>query len=79
MPFKRVQRVSKPAHAIGVQIAVPHTRFTPTPNMSPLKIAFEKGAEAKRLGRPNENPHADKLTPNNGQLAAEWDRGYGSS
>jgi hypothetical protein len=61
---------------MGVTIAVPHTSFTPTPTMSPLEIAFHKGREAKRLGRPAENPHNDLLTPNHGALAAEWDRGY---
>jgi hypothetical protein len=55
MALKRVQKLSKPAHGIGVQIAVPHSRFVPTPNMPPLQIAFHKGAEAKVLGRPNEN------------------------
>jgi len=70
------QRVSKPTHSMGVTIAVPHTSFTPTPTMSPLEIAFHKGREAKRLGRPAENPHNDLLTPNHGALAAEWDRGY---
>ena len=73
-----MQRVSKPTHSIGVTIAVPHADFTPTPTMSPLEIAFHKGREAKRLGRPADNPHADKLAPNAGQLAQEWDRGYGS-
>ena len=72
------QRFSKPTHSTGVTIAVPHSGFTPTPNMSPLEIAFKKGQEAKRLGRPAENPHEDKLVPNEGQLAKEWDRGYGS-
>jgi hypothetical protein len=72
MAFKRVQRFSKPTHAIGVQIVVPHKTFVPTPNMSPLQIAFRKGAEAKRLGRARNNPHGS------GQLAAEWDRGYNS-
>jgi hypothetical protein len=78
MPFKRVQKFSKPTHGIGVQLAVPHSRFVPTPNMTPLQIAFNKGAEAKVLGRPNENPHTDKLSPNDGQLAAAWDKGYNS-
>lgn len=74
-----LQRFSKPAHSIGVTIAVPHKRFTPTPTMSPLEIAYHKGAEAKRLGRPeSDNPHGDKLNPNHGQLSAEWSKGYGS-
>ena len=74
------QRFSKPSHSVGVTIAVPHSGFAPTPTMSPLQIAFLKGQEAKRLGRPAENPHEDKLaTPKDaGQLAKEWDRGYGS-
>lgn len=77
--MRPMQRFSKPAHTIGVHISVPHTRFTPTPNMSPLTIAFHKGAEAKHLGRPaSDNPHTDKLVPNDGQLASEWDRGYNS-
>lgn len=73
---KFLQRFSKPTHTMGVTIAVPHTRFTPTPTMKPLEIAFRKGAEAKRLGRPPDNPHTDKLVPNDGQLAAEWLKGY---
>jgi hypothetical protein len=72
------QRISKPTHSLGVTIAVPHSKFTPTPTMSPLEIAFHKGREAKRLGRPAENPHKDLLTPNDGALAAEWERGYSS-
>jgi hypothetical protein len=71
------QRIYKPTHSIGVVVAVPHSGFCPTPTMSPLEIAFYKGQEARRLGRPAENPHTDKLAPNNGQLASEWDRGYG--
>lgn len=75
MAFKRVQRVSKPEHTPGVAILVPHTRFTPTPDMPDHKIAFEKGAEAKRLGRPiNDNPHRGKSK----SLSATWDRGYKS-
>jgi len=70
-----MQRISKPTHSVGVTIAVPHTRFAPTPNMSPLEIAFRKGQEAKRLGRPAENPHTDNEV---GELAKEWERGYGS-
>jgi hypothetical protein len=73
-----MQRFSKPTHSIGVTIAVPHNSFTPTPTMSPLEIAYHKGLEAKRLGRPAENPHSDLLTPNEGSLAAEWERGYNS-
>lgn len=73
-----MQRVSKPTHSTGVTIAVPHSRFAPTPTMTPLEIAFRKGQEAKRLGRPAENPHTEKLVPNDGELAKEWDRGYGS-
>lgn len=72
-----VQRFSKPTHSLGVSILVPHSKFTPTPTMSPLTIAFHKGREAKRLGRPAENPH-NFLTPNSGALAAEWDKGYNS-
>lgn len=72
------QRVTKPTHSIGVTIAVPHSRFTPTPTMTPLEIAFHKGREAKRLGRPAENPHNELLTPTSGALAAEWDKGYNS-
>lgn len=74
----RVQRVTKQTHSIGVTIAVPHSSFSPTPNMTPLQIAFHKGLDAKRRGRPAENPHNDLLTPNNGLLAAEWERGYNS-
>jgi hypothetical protein len=73
-----MQRFSKPAHTIGVNIAVPHNGFTPTPSMTPLQIAFHKGKEAKRLGRPADNPHTDMLAPNDGALASEWNRGYNS-
>lgn len=76
--MRKMQRFSKPTHSVGVTVAVPHTRFTPTPTMSPLAVARAKGAEAKRLGHKPDNPHADKLEPNSGQLAAEWDKGYGS-
>jgi hypothetical protein len=68
------QRFPKPTHSTAVSLLVPHSRFTPTPMMSPLEIAYHKGREAKRLGR-GENPHTDFLQPNNGALAAEWDRG----
>jgi hypothetical protein len=46
--------------------------------MSPLEVAFRKGQEAKRLGRKTDNPHTDFLSPNEGELAKEWDRGYNS-
>lgn len=71
----RIRQLSKPTHSVGVTIAVPHSKFTPTPTMTPLEIAYHKGREAKRLGRKADNPH-DFLTPNDGALAAEWDRGY---
>ena len=71
-----MQRFSKPAHTMGVAFAVPHA-FIPTPNMTPLQIARGKGAEAKRLGHSDsENPHSEKLVPNEGQLSAEWIKGY---
>lgn len=73
-----VQRFPKPTHSLGVSVLVPHSSFTPTPSMSPLYIAFHKGREAKRLGRPADNPHTDRLAPNVGALADEWDRGYNS-
>lgn len=73
-----VQRKSKPLHSVGVSVLVPHSRFTPTPTMKPLEIAYFKGLEARRLGRPAaDNPHTDALLPNDGALAAEWMRGYG--
>lgn len=72
------QRFSKPAHSVRVSVLVPHSSFTPTPTMSPLQVAFFKGKEARRLGRSvEENPHTDVLAPNNGQLSAEWLKGYG--
>jgi hypothetical protein len=71
------QRKMKHTHQVGVLLLVPHSSFTPTPTMTPLEIAFHKGRDAKRRGRPAENPHTDFLAPNNGALAAEWDRGYG--
>jgi hypothetical protein len=72
---KSLQRFSKPTHTMGVTIAVPHATFSPTPTMSPLTIARNKGAETKRRGREADNPY-DRLSPNDGQLAAEWDKGY---
>jgi len=69
---KFLQRFSKPRHSVGVTIAVPHTRFSPTPTMTPEEIALKKGADAKAIGRPkSENPYT-------GALAAEWDKGYGA-
>ena len=50
-PNRVAQRISKPSHSIGVTIAIPHSSFVPTPLMTPLEIAFAKGAEAKRFGR----------------------------
>lgn len=70
------QRKMRHPHAARVAILVPHSSFTPTPSMSPLEIAYFKGREAKRRGRPAENPHTDTLTPNNGLLAAQWMKGY---
>ena len=68
-----MQRFTKPAQTMGIAFAVPHA-FIPTPGMTLLEIARAKGAEAKRLGHPNsENPH---LVPNEGQLSAEWIKGY---
>lgn len=74
----RMQRRSRHTHAAGVSILVPHSSFTPTPTMSPLEVAYHKGRDAKRRGRPATNPHNDLLTPNDGELAAEWERGYNS-
>lgn len=71
------QRRMKHTHAAAVSILVPHSSFTPTPTMTPLEIAFHKGREARRRGRPAENPH-DFLSPNDGVLATEWDKGYNS-
>lgn len=66
------QRFPKPTHTTGVSILVPHSKFTPTPTMSPLVVAFHKGREARRLNRPPaDNPH-------DGALAQEWDKGYQS-
>ena len=70
------QRWSNPAHTMGIAIAVPYrTAFMPLPTMTPLEIARGKGAEAKSLGRSaNTNPY--RLVPNEGQLSAEWIKGY---
>ncbi len=70
--MQRVQRRSKQTHAFGVSILVPHSSFSPTPTMTPLEIAYHKGRDMKRRGRPAENPHNEFET----ELAAEWDRGY---
>jgi hypothetical protein len=43
--------------------------------MNPLEVAYLKGQEWKRRGRPLENPY-EHHTPNDGQQAAEWRRGY---
>lgn len=62
-------------HSIGVAAAVPHSKTAPTPSMLPLELAFHRGQEAKRLGRPStDNPHEDSLAG----LSAEWEKGYGS-
>jgi hypothetical protein len=69
------------AHSAGVSNAIQHIRqLKPTPTMSALEVAYMQGKEARRRGRPDaENPHADKPTPNDGKLAAEWARGYGDT
>lgn len=75
MLFKRpLQRVSKPAQSPGVKIAVPvpHSRFVPTPSMSPAEIAYRLGRGA-RQSKSGSNPYVGK----NAHLAAEWLRGYG--
>jgi hypothetical protein len=62
-------------HSIGVTAAVPHSKTAPMLTIPPLELAFHKGQEAKRLGRPlTDNPHEDSLTG----LSAEWGRGYGT-
>lgn len=74
-----IQRRTKPTHQLRVAVLVPHARFVPTPSMSPLKIAFMQGRDMKRRGRPeSDNPYGDRLAPNDGQLHAEWLKGYGS-
>lgn len=69
------------AHGAGVSNIIPHIRtFKPTPTMTALEIAYGQGREARRLGRPDsENPHTEKLPPNDGKLADEWARGYGDT
>lgn len=72
-------RWTKPTHQMRVAVLVPGARFVPTPSMSPLKIAFMQGRDMKRRGRPlTDNPYEGKLAPNDGQLAAEWLKGYGA-
>ena len=66
------------AHAISFDQLVPHEKKPPVPSLSPLEAALFRGREAKRLGRPEENPHSDFLNPNDGMLAAEWKKGFGS-
>lgn len=76
--MSRIQRRMKHSHQVRVALLVPHSSFTPTPAMSPGEVAYFKGKEAKRLGRgTDENPHTEKLLPNNGVLAAQWMKGYG--
>jgi hypothetical protein len=67
-----IQRRSRPAHSIGVKICVPHSSFTPTPNMTPLQIAHGQGREARRRGRDaDENPYDEDSV-----LAAHWAKGH---
>lgn len=74
-----IQRRTKPTHQLRIAVLVPGARFVPTPSMSPLKIAFMQGRDVKRRGRSEaDNPYGDKLAPNNGQLSAEWLKGFGS-
>lgn len=38
-------------HGVGISIALPYAHsFVPTPNLSPLEIAYSKGADAARRG-----------------------------
>lgn len=64
-------------HGVGVSVALPHIKhFTPTPNMTPAEVAYGRGREARRKGRPdNENPY----TANEEQLSAQWAKGYGDT
>jgi hypothetical protein len=65
------QRVSKPVQA-GVRVLVRQSKFTPTPSMAAGKIAFHKGREARRLGKPETiNPHDPASA-----LGQKWLEGY---
>ena len=69
----RLQRRMKHTHQVSVALLVPHSSFTPVPTMSPLEIAYQKGREAARRGRPvDDNPHQ----PGQDGLSTEWMRGY---
>jgi hypothetical protein len=66
------------AHSTKITQVIPNVSQTLAPIMTPLALAFHAGQQARHLGRLADNPHADKLAPNHGQLATEWDRGYNS-
>jgi hypothetical protein len=64
-------------HAVGISMAVQSVHnFTPTPNYTPAEIAYFKGVDARRRGRPEtDNDYPDEQK----NLSAEWMRGYGKT
>jgi hypothetical protein len=61
-------------HAVGISMAVQSVHnFTPTPNYTPAEIAYFKGVDARRRGRPDSNEYPAEQE----NLSAEWERGYG--
>jgi hypothetical protein len=69
-------RVRQPnfGHSVGVSIAVPYAHaFVPTPNMSPLEIAYSKGADAARRGL---DSNANPYSATEAGLSEAWGRGY---
>lgn len=63
-------------HAVGISMAVQSVHnFTPTPNLTPAEIAYFKGMEARRRGRPESDNTYEETQPN---LSAEWMRGFGT-
>jgi hypothetical protein len=61
-------------HSAGISMAVQSLHnFTPTPNYTPAEIAYFKGLDARKRGRP-ESDNTYDTQPN---LSAEWMRGYG--
>lgn len=62
-------------HACGISIVIPHAHnFVPTPSMQPHQIAFSKGRDAKRRGRPAaDNPYD---STRHQHLHEQWISGY---
>lgn len=73
--YRTLQRQPNFKHSVGISMVVQHvTRFTPLPNYTPAEVAYFRGVEARRRGRPDLNDYP----PEQANLSAEWERGYGN-